>query len=106
MEEGAHTTDTEDTLGGVGAIVLPTDPPAQPATSSSKNAAGTQPSRLFNSLVSTVILRAPPFRNEKPPRAPFPHRTPVCDAPPRPRVYIAAQKIFIWPGGPFKPSLA
>jgi len=106
MEEGAHTTDTEDTLGGVGAIVLPTEPPAHPATSSSNDAANTHPSRLFNSLVSTVILRAPTLllRNR---RAHSSHAIyPVCDAPPPLRVYIAAQKIFIWPGGPFKPSLA
>lgn len=78
MEEGAHTTDTEDTLGGVGAIVLPTEPPAQPATTSSKGAASTHPSRLFNFPVPTVILRAPTFLDEITPGAPFPHHTRTC----------------------------
>jgi len=50
MEEGAHTTDTEEIVGGVGVGVPPTEPPPQPAATSSNNAANNNLRRSFKEL--------------------------------------------------------
>ena len=107
MEEGAQTTDTEETLGGVGAIVLPTEPPPQPATSSSNDAAGTHPSRLFtpsSPQSSCARGRSGGVRNRN--ALPSPAIPPVCDAPPHLRVYIASQRILFapWPSAHSRPG--
>jgi hypothetical protein len=91
MEGGVHTTDTEEMVGEVVVPVLPTDPPPQPAlTSSSTDAASTHPSDIFNPL-SPKSSTAPTLllRNRR--AHPSPAIYHLCDAAPHLRVYIPAQ---------------
>jgi hypothetical protein len=63
MEEGAHTTETEEIVGEVGVGVPSTEPPPQFAmTSNNKDPAGTHPSRLFIPLPSQAAWVVPPSR--------------------------------------------
>jgi hypothetical protein len=66
MDEGVQATDTEDTLDG-GAIVLPTEPPPQPATSSNSiDAIDKNPRRSFKPLSPECVLRVAYFCGQTP----------------------------------------
>jgi hypothetical protein len=63
MEEGAHTTETEEIVGEVGVGVPSTEPPPQFAmTSNRKDPAATHPSHRFNPSSSQAPWVVPPSR--------------------------------------------
>ena len=81
MEEGAHTTDTEEIVGVVVVPVLPIDPPPHPAiTSSSDDAANNNPKRIFKYCLQRVLPAQRLDAGEMPanPRAPGEHISSRC----------------------------
>ena len=89
IEEGVHTTETEEIMGGVVMVFPPTEPPPQPATSNTSSDADiTQAGRNFNPLALSLAFSAT-FLNGKSARKLRLIRIPQCYAPPAARVHIS-----------------
>jgi len=105
MEEGVHTTDTEEIVGAEGMVVFPTDPPLQPAiTSSNHNAAGIHSKRRFKPLSPQYRARRSATMESS--HAHSPHTAHLYAMHPRGPASTSLPKKYSAMGRRFQPPLA